>query len=286
MVNFYKILRILALLAVSVFVLRYFIMCIIFQPSKHIAWTPDQSGFDYENVFITASDGVNINGWYINCDNSRGTVLFFHGNAGNISNRGDSISIFNSLGMSVFIVSYRGYGESEGSPSIKGVNRDALAAWNWLISERKIPPEKILIFGRSLGGAVAVELMRNVRPRAAILESTFSALADMGGVLSPLASLLVDGEWNSTKTAVNINTPTLCIHSPEDEIVPYRQGKKLFEALAGEKYFFDIKGDHNNGFLLSMPEYKEQLDKFLSEYINDETPRENVTYSGGVEMFI
>ena len=147
---FYKFLKTLFFVAVSAVVLRFFIMSVIFQPSRHIAWTPDLGGFDYENVFFTAQDGVNINGWYINCGNSRGTVLFFHGNAGNISHRGDSFRIFNSLGMSVFIVSYRGYGESGGSPSIKGVNLDALAAWDWLVSEKGIPPEKILIFGRSL----------------------------------------------------------------------------------------------------------------------------------------
>ena len=268
MVIFFKLLKPLVLLVIAVIVLRFFVMWIIFQPSKHIVWTPDQSGFDYENVYITASDGTKIHGWYIVCGNSRGTVLFFHGNAGNISHRRDSIRIFNSLGMSVFIVSYRGYGESEGSPSIKGVDLDALAAWNWLVSEREIPPEKILIFGRSLGGAVAVELMRNAKPRAAILESTFSALADMAGFdfLSPLASLLIGGAWNSALTAAGIDTPTLCIHSPQDEIVPYRLGKRLFEALAGEKYFYDITGDHNNGFLLSMPEYKEQLGRFITEY--------------------
>jgi fermentation-respiration switch protein FrsA (DUF1100 family) len=263
---FYKVLRTFVLLVVSAVVLRFFIMWIVFQPSKDIVWTPNQGGFDYENVFITTSDGVNINGWYINCEDSRGTVLFFHGNAGNISNRADSIRIFNSLGMSVFIVSYRGYGESEGSPSIKGVNLDALAAWNWLISEKKIPPEKILIFGRSLGGAVAVELMRVAEPKAAILESTFSSLADMAGFdfLSPFASLLVSGAWNSAKTADSIDTPTLCIHSPEDEIVPYRLGRRLYEALAGEKHFFEIKGDHNYGFLLSAVEYRKQLDMFFT----------------------
>ena len=268
MLIFIKILRILVLLAIPVVILRFFIMWIIFQPSKHIEWTPDQSGLDYESVFITASDGVKINGWYVNCKNSRGTVLFFHGNAGNISHRGDTIKIFNSLGMSVFIIDYRGYGESEGSPSIKGVDLDALAAWGWLISEKKISAEKILIFGRSLGGAVAVELMRNVKPKAAILESTFSALADMTGFdfISPLAGLFVGGAWNSALTAANINTPTLCIHSPEDELVPYRLGKRLFNALAGEKYFFDITGDHNSGFLMSMPVYKEQLGMFLKKY--------------------
>jgi len=266
MAIFYKLLRILILLAISAIVLRFFIMSIIFHPYKQIEWTPNRSGYDYENVILVTSDGVKIHAWYINCEDSRGTVLFFHGNAGNLSHRGDSIRIFNSLGMSVFIVSYRGYGESEGSPSIKGVNIDALTAWSWLITERKIPPEKILVFGRSLGGAVAVELMRTARPKAAILESTFSSLADMGGFLSPIANLLVGGAWNSALTAADIDTPTLCIHSPGDEVVPYRLGKRLYEALAGEKYFLDITGDHNYGFLLSSPEYEKRLDEFFTKY--------------------
>ena len=265
---FYRVAVTLAILAIAVVALRFFIMRIIFQPSGSIGWTPDLSGFDYEDVYITTPDGTNINGWYINCENSRGTVLFFHGNAGNISHRSDTIKNFNSLGMSVFIIDYRGYGKSDGTPSIKGVDIDSFAAWNWLISEKKIPPEKILFFGRSLGGAVAVELMRNVKPKAAILESTFSSIADMAGsdLLSPLVNLLVGGKWNSALTAANINIPTLCIHSPEDEIVPYRLGKRLFEAFAGEKYLYEISGDHNYGFLLSMPEYKARLDEFLTEH--------------------
>jgi fermentation-respiration switch protein FrsA (DUF1100 family) len=267
MITFYKFARTIVVMAIAVVVLRFFITWIIFQPSRNIEWTPDQSGYVYEYVFITADDGVKINAWYINCENSRGTVLFFHGNAGNISHRADTIRIFNSLGMSVFIVSYRGYGESEGSPSIKGVNLDALAAWNWLTTEKNILPKNILVFGRSLGGAVAVELMRTKRAKAAIIESSFSSLAEMAGpFLSPLASLLIGGAWNSAKTAANIYTPTLCIHSPEDEVVPYRLGKKLYEALAGEKHFFEIRGDHNYGFLLSAPEYIKQLDSFLTEH--------------------
>ena len=263
----YRVAKAFIVLVISVVALRYFIMWNVFWPTSEIEWTPSRGGYDFENVFITTTDGVKINGWYINCDNSRGTVLFYHGNGGNISHRSDSIRIFNSLGMSVFIIDYRGYGESEGSPSIKGVDLDALAAWNWLLSEKAIPPDKILLFGRSLGGAVAVELMRTAKPKAAILESTFSSLADMAGLfLSPIVNCLVMGAWNSAKTASLIDIPTLCIHSPEDEIVPYELGRRLYEALAGEKYFFDIKGGHNYGFLLSEPEYRAQLDSFLNRH--------------------
>jgi len=267
---FYRFIKVFVVLVISVVALRYYIIWNVFWPTRDILWTPDIGGYDYENVFITTRDGVKINGWYINCDNSRGTVLYFHGNGGNISYGSDTIRIFNSLGMSVFTIDYRGYGESEGSPSIKGVNRDALAAWNWLISEKVIPSDQILVFGRSLGGAVAVELMRTARPEAAILESTFSALADVAGLyLSPIVNLLVGGAWNSAKTASQIDIPTLCIHSPDDEIVPYELGRRLYEALAGEKYFFEIKGDHNYGFLLSGPGYKERLDNFLTEHFGE-----------------
>ena len=264
---FYRFAKAFVVLVILVVALRFFIIWNVFWPTREITWTPDKAGYDYENVFITTMDGVKINGWYINCDNSRGTVLFFHGNGGNISHRSDSIRIFNSLGMSIFIIDYRGYGESEGSPSIKGADLDALAAWNWLLSEKKIPPNKILIFGRSLGGAVAVELMRTAKPKAAILESTFSSLGDMAGfLLSPLVNLLVMGAWNSAKTGVDIDTPTLCIHSKDDEIVPYELGRRLFEALAGEKHFVEIAGDHNYGFVLSGSLYKNQLDIFLTEH--------------------
>ena len=199
-------------------------------------------------------------------ENARATLLFFHGNAGNISHRLGSIEIFHSLGLSVFIVDYRGYGESGGRPTITGTAHDARAAWGWLTREKKTPPEKIVVFGRSLGGAIAMDLMRHATPRALILESTFSSLPDMvGDLLSPIARLLVGDVWNSVEVARTLTVPTLCIHSPGDEVGPWRLGKRLFDAVASEKTFVEIHGDHNEGFLDSIDVYRPALDAFLTK---------------------
>jgi alpha-beta hydrolase superfamily lysophospholipase len=160
---------ILLLFLVSILVfMRLMLPQIVFVPTAKIAATPAAIGLPFDDVFFTTSDEVRLNAWYIPAQGARATLLFFHGNAGNISHRLDSIKIFNDLGLSVFIIDYRGYGRSESRPSIPGVTFDALGAWKWLTEEKKIPPEKIVVFGRSLGGAIAMELMRHVEPRALI----------------------------------------------------------------------------------------------------------------------
>ncbi|MDR3320964.1 MAG: alpha/beta hydrolase [Synergistaceae bacterium] len=221
----------------------------------------------FEDVMLSTPDDVRINGWFIPAKNARGTLLFFHGNAGNISNRLDSIEIFHYLGLSVFIIDYRGYGKSEGSRSIPGVTLDALTAWRWLTDEKGVPAGEIVVFGRSIGGAVAMELMRRVEPRALILESTFCSLPDMVRVsyLAPLARFVIGDVWNSAEAASRLTVPVLSIHSPDDAIVPYRLGKRLYDAAPSPKTFVEIHGGHNGGFLESIDIYRPALDKFLTE---------------------
>jgi fermentation-respiration switch protein FrsA (DUF1100 family) len=247
---------------------------IVFHPRAEIVATPADRRLPFEDVTLTASDGVKIRGWYVPAPtpNARAAplfLLFFHGNAGNLSHRLDSIEIFHGLGLSVLIIDYRGYGESGGSVSIGGTALDAEAAWRWLTEERRIPPEKIIVFGRSLGGAIAMELPRRVRPGAVILESTFSSLPEMAsfvltgtGFLSPLARLLLGDVWNSAEGARNLTAPALFIHSPDDEVVPYELGKRLYDAAAGRKTFVEIRGGHNEGFLESTA-YIPALEAFL-----------------------
>jgi Hydrolases of the alpha/beta superfamily len=253
--------------------LRLLLPWIVFHPRKDgVEPPPGYAGQGYRDVFLATSDGVRIHCWFVpvydTAPAARGTVLFFHGNAGNIGDRIYSIETFRRLGMDVLIVDYRGFGRSEGRPTPAGVAQDALAAWRWLTEERRIPPEKILVFGRSVGGAVAMELMRHVRPRALILESTFSSLPEMVRVdaLVPLARLLVGDVWNSAEVAASLTVPTLAIHSPNDRIVPYRYGERLYEAVASEKRFVEIFGGHNDGFLLSEEIYIPTLDAFLGKY--------------------
>jgi len=253
--------------------IRFVLPTFIFMPTARLVHTPAALRLPFEDVFLTTSDNLRLHGWYIPAPNARATLLFFHGNGGNISHRLDSIEIFNNLGLSVFIIGYRGYGQSEGSPSITGTRLDALAAWQWLTEDRQIPADKIVVFGRSLGGAVAMELMRSVTPGALILESTFSSLADMSPFPSFIAPFLFGGDfWNSVEAAAGLTAPTLSVHSPQDEIVPYRQGRRVYEAVVSEKTFLEIRGDHNSGFLVSHDIYVAGLDDFLTRHFGETEP--------------
>ncbi|MDR1138089.1 MAG: lysophospholipase [Synergistaceae bacterium] len=256
------------LLVVLVLSIRPLLPWIVFRPGREIIYTPESYGLPFEDVTLTASDGVKINGWYVPAPKPRGTLLFFHGNAGNISHRLDSIDIFNNLGFSVFIVDYRGYGKSEGRPSIPGVTEDAIAAWKYLTVEREISPDRIVVFGRSVGGAVAMQLMRHAKPRALILESTFSSLPEMARLsfLIPVARFIIGDVFNSAEIASDLTVPVLCLHSPDDNIVPYRLGRRLYESVASEKTFVELHGDHNIGFLESIDIYRPALDKFFTDY--------------------
>ena len=250
--------------------IRFVLPTFVFMPSARLVHTPAVLNFSFEDVTLTTSDNVRIHGWYIPVPNARATLLFFHGNAGNISHRMDSLEIFHSLGLSVFIVSYRGYGQSEGRPSIGGTKLDALAAWQWLTEEREIPADRVVVFGRSLGGAVAMELARSVTPGALILESTFASLAAMSPFPVIIAPFLLGGDfWNSERAAASLTIPTLVVHSPEDEIVPYRHGRRIYAAVAGEKAFLEIMGDHNSGFLDSFDVYVAGLDSFLTRHFGE-----------------
>jgi fermentation-respiration switch protein FrsA (DUF1100 family) len=153
------------------------------------------------------------------------------------------------------------------------VTLDALAAWEWLTKERGVPADEIVVFGRSVGGAIAMELTRRVEPRALILESTFSSLPDMVRVpfLVPLARFVVGDVWNSAEAAAKLSVPVLYIHSPDDGVVPYELGKRLYDAIAGEKTFVEIRGGHNEGFLESIETYRPALDAFFAKIFGSKT---------------
>ncbi|MCP4378426.1 MAG: alpha/beta fold hydrolase, partial [bacterium] len=156
---------------------------LVYRPTRQLINTPDQMGMQYENVSLQTSDGVKVHGWFIPCETEKGTVLMFHGNGGNISHRLETIAIFRRMGYNVMIIDYRGYGQSEGSPSEQGTYRDAEAAWTYLTRKRKIDASKIVLFGRSLGGAVAAWLAVEKHSAGVILESTFTSVPDRGAEL-------------------------------------------------------------------------------------------------------
>jgi fermentation-respiration switch protein FrsA (DUF1100 family) len=192
-------------------------------------------------------------------------LLFFHGNAGNISHRRDSIEVFHRLGLNVFIIDYRGYGKSKGSPSEQGLYKDADAAWRYLTEERGHTAEQILIFGRSLGGVVAAKLASGVEARGLILESTLSSANDFAKAVFKILSRLVVMRYgfNTLEYVQQVHYPVMVLHSPTDEIMPFHLGEKVYQAANQPKQFIRMRGGHNNGFMVSQPEYEQQLDSWL-----------------------
>jgi len=266
-----------ALLVLAGLTLAYFTLLVyvyvkqdgmLYYPSKEIEITPRDIGLDYRDIALMTKDGVEINAWHVPAERSRGVLLFCHGNAGNISHRLDSIRIFHNLGLDVFIFDYRGYGKSRGIPDEEGTYLDAEAAWDYLVDDLGVNPEKILFFGRSLGSAVAVETVLRKRAGALIIESGFTSVPDLGKKYFPYlpVRLLSRFHYASIDKVGKIEIPKLFIHSPDDEIVPYVQGMRLFEKSHGPKEFLPISGGHNEGFLMSGKAYKNGLDAFLTRY--------------------
>jgi hypothetical protein len=235
-------------------------------PERALSAEPTDAGLAFEDVSVTTSDDERLHGWYVPAAEPRGVVVFFHGNAGNISHRLDSIRIFHGLGLDTLIIDYRGYGQSSGKASEQGTYLDAQAAWDYLRKERGVPAERIVIFGRSLGGAVGAWLGTQVTPAGLIIESGFTSGADMARRLYPIfpARLLTRLKYPVSDYAARQNSPVLVIHSVHDEIIPFAMGRTIYEAVKDrQKQFLQIAGDHNNGFLLSYDAYVAGLDEFI-----------------------
>ena len=244
---------------------------IIYFPSRDLVTTPAAINLEYDDVTITSSNGNRVHGWYLPHPAPRGHLLFFHGNGGNISHRLDSLDIFHRLGLAILIIDYQGYGQSTGKPSERATYDDALAARNYLLKEKKADADNMVYFGRSLGAAVAAWLAEQHPPRALILESTFTSVADMGKRLYPFlpVSLLTRHDYATGERIGNIHVPVLIVHSPDDEIVPYDFGRRLYELANEPKTFAELKGGHNDGFLISGGHYLRALDRFLTDNLGN-----------------
>jgi len=241
----------------------------VYYPEGTLSADPSTIGLQFESVYFETADGVKLSGWFIPGDNARGVVLFCHGNAGNISHRLDSIQIFHRLGLDVFIFDYRGYGQSEGRPTEQGTYEDAKAAWRYLIETRQLNPSQIIVFGRSLGGAVASWIAQSQTPGALILESTFTSLGDVAATLYPYlpVRLLLRFEYNTAEYLGRVDCPVLIVHSRDDEIMPFGHGRQLFEMAREPKKFLEISGTHNEGFITSDRQYEEGLNAFILEHV-------------------
>ena len=236
-------------------------------PGRALTASPRDIGLKYEDVYLTTLDDEHLHGWYVPATISRGVIVFFHGNAGNISHRLDSIAIFRELGLDTLIIDYRGYGQSQGKPSEQGTYLDAEAAWHYLVSDREVAAERIIVFGRSLGGAVAAWLANQYRPAALIIESSFSSALDMARKLYPFMPmrLITRLDYPVKLYLSRLHCPLLVIHSRDDEIIPFTMAEANYDSAAEPKSLLEIWGDHNNGFLLSGDRYLSGLNEFIQE---------------------
>ena len=240
---------------------------------RELARTPLQIGLEYEDVILLTEDGLRVHGWFIPREEARGTLLFFHGNAGNISHRLESIAIFNTLRLNVFIIDYRGYGQSEGEVNEQGTYLDAEAAWRHLVNDRGIDAGEIIVFGRSLGAAIAARVASREQPAGLILESGFSSVPSMGKRLYPFLPVewLSNFSYDTRAYAGRVTSPVLVAHSKSDNIVPYAEGRVVFDAIPGEKTFLEMRGGHNDGFYVTGPAYLDGFDRFLQNVLAEST---------------
>lgn len=227
--------------------------------------TPAQMGLPHEELTLRTKDGVRLHAWYVSVPQPRGVVLFLHGNAGNISHRLDSLAMFARLGYATLIVDYRGYGRSEGRPSEEGTYLDALAAWRHLTAERGIAPGDVVLFGESLGAAVAAWLAAQVQPRALVILSGFVSVPELGQEVYPFLPVkwLARFRYATADFLKDVSCPVLVAHSRDDEVVPFRHGERLYAVAPGPKSFLELQGGHNEAFFFVRPEWERSLAEFL-----------------------
>jgi fermentation-respiration switch protein FrsA (DUF1100 family) len=235
------------------------------QMGRELAGTPATLGLDFTDLKLATADGETLHGWWIPARDARGIVLFFHGNAGNISNRLEYLRMFNELRYASLIIDYRGYGESTGTPSEEGTYRDAETAWRYLVESRQFKPRDIVLFGESLGGGVATWLAERQTARALILASTFTSVPDLGAQLYrwlPIR-LLARINYGNLERVARIAVPVMIAHSRDDEIIPFSHGEALYAAARPPKRFLELRGSHNEGFVIARDEWASALDEFL-----------------------
>jgi hypothetical protein len=241
----------------------------IYFPEKGILATPGTFGMAFEDVRLHTQDGESLGAWWVPAENARGALVLCHGNAGNISNRLDKIDFFHGLGLSVLAFDYRGYGTSTGEPSEAGTYLDVESAVQFVHAARGFPFDRILLYGESLGGAVAIEAATRREPGGLIVESSFSSARAMAKHYYPWlpTRLLLRIRYDSLSKVPGIRCPKLFMHSHDDDIVPYRIGRALFEAAAEPRAFVHLRGGHNDGGMLVTPGARESVGLFVDEVL-------------------
>jgi fermentation-respiration switch protein FrsA (DUF1100 family) len=245
--------------------LRWFENAMVFVPSRPLDALPGAYGLPFERVPLTASDGVRLDAWWIPGPRAESPVMLcLHGNGGNLSNRVEKMKIFHDAGAAQLWIEWRGYGASRGSPSEAGLYRDAQAGRDWLAA-RGVTPSRLVLYGESLGCGAAVELATRAPAAGLIMDSGFASVPEMAKLVLPWFPIgLARIRFDNLAKLPRVTMPTLFLHSTQDDVVPYEQARRNFEAAAGPKRFVELHGGHNDGFHDSAPAYGAAIRDFLA----------------------
>lgn len=268
---FFKAFRILFIAYIGLLLFLYFFQSIfLFQPKEEYLGTPALVSLKYEEVAITSNNGNILSGWFVPKADAGQAVLFCHSNYGNISYFIQDLHAIHQMGFPVLVFDYQGYGKSGGEPSEESLHADGEAAWNYLLS-RGYGSDRIILWGRSLGGAVAARLAVDHEPAALVIESTFIKFPEVARDFFPYVpvSIIARYDLDVEKDIKKIDCPLLIVHSRDDEIIDFRHGKKLFQAAHEPKSFLEISGSHNDGYYSSGLLYYQSVNKFLESVIKD-----------------
>ncbi len=241
----------------------------VFYPTRTIEITPADINITYDDVYIPVNNGERIHAWYVpprDLAPDAPVVIFSHGNAGNISHRLETLDFLVRLGAGVLLFDYRGYGRSDGTPGEDEAYADIAACYDWLTAQHRIDPARIVLFGRSLGGAVAADLAVKRPCRGLIVESSFTSLAAIGSKMFPVFPVrwLLKYDFDTVGKIGRVTCPVLVTHSPVDEMIPFAMGRELYEAARPPKRLVELIGDHNGRAYFDLDTYRLAVQDILS----------------------
>ncbi|MFP4053711.1 MAG: alpha/beta hydrolase [Phycisphaerae bacterium] len=245
----------------------------VYDPTRQWEGTPCDVGLRFEDLTLRAADGVKLSAWYVpNSDSNAPVVLLCHGNGGNLSHRLGTLRQLHEMGVSALIIDYRGYGRSEGSPSEQGTYRDARAAWDWLVEQRQVDPSRIVLMGRSLGGAIASHLAGQVSPAGLVIESAPTSIPEMGRDMYPIFPLglmrfLARYRYDTREHLAGVDCPVLVMHSPDDGLIPFSHGQRNFEAAGEPRRLVELTGTHNDAHEVSGGVYTRAFEAFVARCV-------------------
>lgn len=250
---------------------------LIYYPAAEVDVTPKALGLPFEEVEIDVEPGVKLHGWFIKAakEPSVATVLFSHGNAGNIADRLDRVLRWRELDADFLLYDYRGYGRSTGSPDEEGTYRDGRAAYDYLVKGRHIDPARLILMGESLGCAVSIQLAIERRAAGLVIEAPFASIAHMANAIYPFLPLgsFIRTRYENVKKVPQLKMPLFVVQGTQDEVIPVSQGKMVFAAAPEPKQYLAIEGAHHNDvYVVGGPRYRGALSEFISRATTPTAP--------------